>query len=336
MATILLKARTAAALKLDYQTCQSPTKVIHLEKVALTDDETDELAGHLLDDKAYDVLIEGNADVYKPDGSILCKLRHNVLDEATCYKAYPVWREAARDSHNRGHASGIIQAETYQGVNLQRGGKIVSQTRARAILPDGRVSNTMVAKTVKSGIVGYFDRSARFPYCRLTGYNLNRGHRFQAVMPFIQRVDAEFRDLMPDRYDHQLDYVRKTNPDFYIHGTSFTTITVNRNFQTAVHKDVGDLKEGFGVMSCLRHGRFDGCYFCFPKYRVALDMRTGSVLTADVHEWHGNTTIRGNKGLYERVSMVFYYREKMTDCGSAYDELERAKHAPRKQLGGKA
>ena len=102
-------------------------------------------------------------------------------------------------------------------------------------------------------------------------------------------------------------------------------MTVNRNFQTAVHQDQGDLKQGFGVMSCLRRGRFDGCYFVFPKYRVALDMRTGCVLCGDVHEWHGNTPMRGNHGMFERVSLVFYYREKMKRCGSAEEELEHAK-----------
>ena len=315
-----------------------PLKEIHLSAAALTDNETDQLAGHLLDDKAYDLVIDQDADIYKPDGTILCKLRYNVLDERTCYHAYPVWREAATDSHNRGHASGIIesQAETYAGVNQKRGGKIVSQTRARAVRPDGSLSNTLVAKTVKSGIIGYFDRSARFPYCRMTGFNLNRGHRFTKVIPMIRQVDAEFEKLMPDRYKAQLDYITATNTDFFINGTAFTTVTVNRNFQTAVHKDIGDLKQGFGVMSCLRHGRFEGCYFCFPKYRVALDLQTGCVLCADVHEWHGNSPIRGNKGLYERVSMVFYYREKMKECGSAANELDRAKALPRQQLISKS
>lgn len=309
-----------------------------MKEPTLTDAETDALAGQLLDDRSYDRLLDGNADVYKPDGTILCKMRHNVLDEAMCYKAYPIWREASKPSHNRGHASGIIQSqkETYQGFTMPGGGKLVSQTRARAMLLDGRLSNTMMARTVMSGIVGYFDRSVRFPYCRLTNYNLKNNKQFRAVTPFIQRVDACFKDLMPERYVAQQEHILRTHPDFYIQDTSFTTVTVNRNFQTAVHKDVGDLKEGFGVMSCLRHGRFDGCFFCYPKYRVALDMRTGSVLCGDVHEWHGNTTIRGNKGLYERVSLVFYYRERMTECGSATDELERAKHAPKKHFGGKA
>ena len=46
--------------------------------------------------------------------------------------------------------------------------------------------------------------------------------------------------------------------------------------------------------------------------------------------------MRGNKGLYERVSMVFYYREKMKECGSAANELDRAKALPRQQLISKS
>jgi Spy/CpxP family protein refolding chaperone len=88
------------------------------------------------------------------------------------------------------------------------------------------------------------------------------------------------------------------------------------------------LKQGFGVMSCMRRGRFEGCYFVFPKYRIALDMGTGCVLCADVHEWHGNSPIKGNKGMFERVSLVLYYREQLKRCGTAAQELERSKKRP--------
>ena len=81
-------------------------------------------------------------------------------------------------------------------------------------------------------------------------------------------------------------------------------------------------------MSGLRHGRFEGATTA-PQVSGP-DMRTGSVLTADVHERQGNTTIHGNKGLYERVSIVFYYRERKT-MRERHRRTERAKHAPRKQ-----
>jgi len=46
----------------------------------------------------------------------------------------------------------------------------------------------------------------------------------------------------------------------------------------------------------------------------------------DVHELHGNTEIK-SKQPYERISVICYYREKMIDCGTAEEELNRIKNA---------
>ena len=137
---------------------------------------------------------------------------------------------------------------------------------------------------------------------------------------------------MPERHAFQKDYAERTSSDFLIPGTAFTTVTVNRNWQTAVHRDKGDLKGGFGCMTAFSAGQYDGCYLIFPQYRVAVNMRSGDVCLADVHEWHGNSPIRRNTKFYERVSLVLYYREKMAQCGSAQEELERAKNAERNRL----
>lgn len=134
-----------------------------------------------------------------------------------------------------------------------------------------------------------------------------------------------FQRECPNRYAAQMAAVKRTPKDFIIDGTAFTTITVNRNWQTAVHRDEGDLQAGFGVMSVIRAGTYDGCYLVFPKYEIAVDMRSRDVLLADVHEYHGNTTIIGTKGAYDRISTVLYYRSNMRFCGTPAQELERFK-----------
>ena len=143
-------------------------------------------------------------------------------------------------------------------------------------------------------------------------------------MPLIRRVDEVFKESLPERYQAQADIIAQTSEDFYISQTVFTTITVNMNFQTAVHKDKGDYEKGFGVLTALRAGHYTGCYFVLPKYRIACDMQTGDVMLADVHEWHGNTPIYP-QGRFERLSLVFYYREKMQYCDDAEAELLKAK-----------
>jgi hypothetical protein len=64
-------------------------------------------------------------------------------------------------------------------------------------------------------------------------------------------------------------------------------------------------------------------------------MQDGDLLLMDAHAWHGNTRfdpepkrlvngqLDGDPG-FERISVVSYFRAKMTECGSAADEAERA------------
>jgi predicted 2-oxoglutarate/Fe(II)-dependent dioxygenase YbiX len=112
--------------------------------------------------------------------------------------------------------------------------------------------------------------------------------------------------------------------------TSFTTITVNQNFQTAVHTDQGDLKAGLSNILVLRAGDVQGGILVFPHYRAAVRLDTCDLLLFDSHHMHGNTPIFGKVGQFTRVSLVLYYRERMIDCGSAAEEMERAK---RRQKG---
>lgn len=294
---------------------------IHLqENDCLTDEEANQLSGILLDDSYYHTVIDYDCKVFKPDGNALAILKTNALGVVNCRKAYRNLRESARNTDNRGVATGTHE------VGLK-----VKKRKARK---DGTLSNynVSVGGAVTSGIIGYFDRTPRNPYCRTTAYNLEKGHKFNEALPFIQEIDGVFSDLHPERYAKQKDIVERTHKDFVIHNTAFTTVTVNLNWQTAVHKDKGDYEEGFGVMTAICVGNFDGAYLCFPKYKIAVNVRTRSVLLADVHEWHCNSPFHGTVGMYERLSFVLYYRKNMINCGSAAEELERVKN---RKLGDK-
>jgi hypothetical protein len=103
--------------------------------------------------------------------------------------------------------------------------------------------------------------------------------------------------------------------------------------------DAGDLKEGFGNLSVIERGKYNGGYTIFPRYKVGVNLRTGDFVAMDVHEWHCNTELKedvedkkfnssipeiyrndketGTQGidkLYSRVSFVCYLREKLADC----------------------
>ena len=280
--------------------------------------EADKLQGKFIDEANFDFLIDNeDCDVYKPNGDLLVKYRAGVLPLKNCSAAWKSLRKASTESHNRGAAGGFF-------VENQKGSPVLQKMKTYVIKRDGTRSRTNTANIVKSGLVGYMDRYPRMPYCRMTAFNIDHHEEFKRALPFVYDVDAVFKANEPDRYNAQMDFIHRTNSDFYIKNTVFTTITVNKNFRTAVHKDAGDLKQGLGVMSVLEAGKYEGALLVFPAFRVAVNMRTAGVCLADVHEWHGNTPLKG-KGKFERITCVFYYREKMIQCGSAEDELNRAK-----------
>ncbi len=275
------------------------------------------LKGTHLGEGDYWTLIRGeDVDVLKPDGSTLLKFCYLALPAVVCKDAYPALRKAARETRNRGTAAG--------------------SGSMRPIREDGSRSNTSESEPVSSGIIGAMDASPRFPVCRTTAFTRQHMDKWRTAQPFLRAVSSVFQSECPERFAVQMAVWNETPDQVKIRGTVFTTVTVNKNFQTAVHKDEGDLHKGFGVMSVLSAGNYSGGYLVFPKYRVAVDMRTRDVLLADVHEYHGNTPIVGVTGEFERVSTVLYYRSNMRFCGTPATELERAKNRrPGDRLNGR-
>ena len=93
---------------------------------------------------------------------------------------------------------------------------------------DGTMSKTNQAMTsVNSGIIGYFDRNARFPYCRQTAFNEKEFSKFKKAYPIIKFVDTKYAELMPEHYARQAKVADETSQDFVIRDTAFTTVTVN-------------------------------------------------------------------------------------------------------------
>lgn len=283
--------------------------------------DADHLAGTKLTDAHYDVVLGGDepCDVFKPDGSPLVKYRPRWFSDELCRAVLPACRKAATETINRGYAAGGEAGADGKAVTV----------RKRLRKSDGTISNTNIADPVNSGIVGYFDRTPRYPFCRQTSFVISEAASWKRFLPYIERADEGFREFMPDRWAAQREYASRTAADWVIPQSTFTTVTVNKNFQTATHKDAGDLHAGFGVMSCLRNDKYDGAYLVFPSYRVAVNYGHGCLCLADVHEWHSNTPFTRMRYGYERITLVFYYREKMIHCKSAREEVEWAKNRKR-------
>jgi len=291
---------------------------VHKVKARLTDEQTKKLSGKLLSDKDYNQLFTTDVDVYDEEsGECIAKFRKRIIPANIAETAYENLKTAASPTTNRGTSTGEIGE-----------GRTTMHRRRRK--SGGALSNTQIAgHAVNSGIIGYFDRNPRFPYCRQTAFNMRDFEKFKKAYPIIKFVDTQYEKLMPEHYAKQRAVADKTSSDFTIHNTAFTTVTVNKNWQTAVHTDKGDYAEGFGNLVVLRKGRYTGGYFVLPKWGVAFDMQNCDLLLTDVHQWHGNTPIEKIDEDATRVSLVMYYRENMIHCGTAQEEEAIAKRRKR-------
>lgn len=194
-----------------------------------------------------------------------------------------------------------------------------------SIVADKWASTTNYAKSVFSGVAGWYDRYPRIPYGRATSYTEKHPELFAKSYPFLQSLDRGFRELLPWRWNNQKRAADKLDPRFLVPGTVFTTLTVNKSFRTACHRDAGDLDDGLSNLLVLGDGEYTGGYLVFPEYRIAVNVRPGDLLLVNNHEIiHGNTEIKLNHENAERISLVVYFREAMLDLKSwDYEQLRK-------------
>ena len=206
------------------------------------------------------------------------------------------------------------------------------------------ISDTTYANSIWSGIAGFYGRYPRIPYGRPTSYTDHNRETFEKCYPFARKLDAEFKRLMPERWEKQNIYVKNVDSKFIIgEDTTFTTITVNtttptRNARMACHRDAGSLNDGFSNLTVVtKEGKdWQGGYLVAPEVRVAINVRPGDLLLIDnMRVIHGNTPIEppqtGEKD-FLRMSLVFYFREDMKELKSWEYERTRREYVDDRRL----
>jgi hypothetical protein len=317
----------------------------------LTDAATERLRAEFIDESSFEILVQEDCNVYTPPQDsifdmfapprsreedlaerLFLAFRKGVLPADLCKKALRGLRGAARPSKNRGVAGGKIDPAKFS----RDAGRLIpvgDGTRARYISNDGIISSTVEANTTMGGIAGFFPATARNPYVRKTAYTRDNWELFKESWEFLQVCAGLFQELNPERFRNQQGFIEKYllgENGWVVPGTPFSTITVNKNFQTACHQDAGDLKSGFENFSVLESGKhsYKGGYTVFPQFRVAYDCRQGDWAGMDIaHHYHGNTPIEplvDGEEDFERISLVMYVREDLAGAGSP--EEEEAKH----------
>jgi hypothetical protein len=273
-------------------------------KKQLTDEQAEKLKGKYLNEKNYDLLITEDADGYDVNGNLLFRFRKNAIPMETLMLGVNSFKDSIEVTESRGIASGSSH---------------------KRIRKDGSVSNITVGNKVESGNVGYMDSSAMVKYCRKTAFAKKYFDKFAAGIPFVEFIDKKYKELCPEHYAKQKAISQGTNKNYIISDTAFTTVTVNKNFRTAVHQDAGDFPDGFGNLIAYREGGWTGGYFCLPQYKVAIDLQNTDLLFVDVHKWHGNTEFINTEEDWLRISFVLYYREYMYKCKQPAEELFKMK-----------
>lgn len=273
--------------------------------------ESEKLRGKICTPADVAVMLTGNCDVYKPDGAPLCMLRRGAIPKETLEHAYEALHELRKyKTDNRGAYSGAgrVQATFKDGTKAKS-----SRTRTA----EGKVYQ------VSSAIVGYFDKQGgRFPFCRETRFTAHDVERWNTVLPMVGVAAKHFLCNAPARYQKQMEMCKRCPPEFVIAGTPFTTLTVNNNVApAATHKDAGDYKDGLGLISVLRRGQYTGAWLVFPEFKVGADLQDGDMLFFNSHDWHGVTDMVKQSDDAERISVVYYAREKMQQCKPAAEQM---------------
>lgn len=258
----------------------------------------------------------GDVDIYRPDGAPLIMIRRGAVPQEVGDTAFPHLHLCAHkySSENRGAYAGLRR-----GHRLRPDGSL--SKNSRTMDDEGNVAR------VKSGVMGYFDRQGGYhPYCRAVAFTGHEADLWGELQPLFQAAARAYAEAAPKRYATQLEAAKKVHPDWVVKGTPFTTFTVNSNVLGAIHTDKGDFKEGMGVITCHRRGTYAGALLGFPQYGVGVELFDRDLILFNPHEWHGVTNFEGELSEdHERVTVVYYMRRRMVECGSAAEEFQRAR-----------
>jgi len=309
-------------------------------KAKLTNEEIAALEGKYLTEKDTDKIYDEDVDVYVmlADGKeeLLAKFRKNVIPKDVIETGWEAFYETAATSRNRGAAAGPI---AQKGIYWKKRKPVEIKGWSTRYMQDGKLSKMRVNNLVFSSVLGYFEETPfmKLP-CRLTSYTQRYFENYTKGLPFIKQLDKCFKALTPTEHKKQYDRANKQK-SFRIDDTAFSSVTINRNFRTALHMDDGDFREGFGNLSVIERGKYSGGATIFPRYRIGFNVRTGDYLAMNVHEFHCNTEMTetptqeiynknlpkihfedpstgtlGGEKKFTRISFVCYLREGLIDC----------------------
>jgi len=274
----------------------------------------------------FSTIIDHDCNVYYQDDTnewkVLLIFRKNIIPEKYNDIALNSFKEETIKANAlRGKAGGIINKKLIS-PNIK---KILNPKnfQSKIMYKNGKISKYYIANRIKSLIVGYFDKPKlsekanliKSSICRTTAFTEKyKNTKWKQSLPLFKLANKYYKKYLPKNYNEQLK-LTKLCPKYKISGTAFSTVTINYNWQTAVHLDVGDYHNGYSVLMVAEEGNYTGGYLGYPEYDIAVDIRKGDFALMNPHKWHCNTKLIGESN-FTRLSMVMYFRENILKCSS--------------------
>jgi hypothetical protein len=270
-----------------------------------------------MDERHISTWVEGQTTlVYKPEG-LLAALIYDVPGHLDIQNAaYDIYRDVAKNVPTRTAALGVRNIQ-----NMKRDG-----TPDKFLRPDRTDPRYIYAeKYARDGVMGALDPTRnKAEYCRVTEYDVND---IPVALAHAEFLSAVYAVNAPEPYARQFAAIQQVHPHWTIRGTPFSTATVNWCFPTFPHVESGDFKLGLGILTAYYVGICPESWLVFPRYGVAILVKAGSVLLADVgNEVHANTEISVHDGYGStsgRLTTIHYLRPAMSKAGTPEQEAQK-------------
>jgi hypothetical protein len=202
---------------------------------------------------------------------------------------------------------------------------------------DRLIANGMTRGRCKSNIIGFIDKLnpggnkvKREQNIKLecnirpNVFMLRNTDKYNNLIPLIKDLDYLYKKFCDYHYKKQKKLADETL--FKIDDTAFTTITTNINFTTSIHTDIGDYKDGLGVITVIQKGEYTGGEFCLINYGVGINIQQYDVLFVDVALHHANLPIILENNDSIRLSIIAYFRTRIHEKTKNFTKEQYIKH----------
>jgi len=262
------------------------------------------------------------------------------------YKTLTDW-QPAKDRESRfaelsdGRVEDLIicDAETKETLVVQKQVDLASMTDVKKLLLDLRLRGFYNkprngSRARASGILAYEqwfgfvppdELKRRFAINRSSLYSKNAdlGFMLENLTPKLWEI---LKKIVPNETENHENLVRKwIHNDWLLCDTPFTSGIINHTNVLPYHKDSGNLPDSWSMMLALREGDSGG-HLHIPEFQETLAIPNCSITFFNGQKyWHGVTPVRLRDKKSYRFTMVWYVKNRIKDCGSQKEELNRAK-----------